>query len=75
MIVRGVYLTRTGHQLAGYAATASLEPLRGISPHAVPVLPVPARLLDMTSWSPHTRVSVVRAAAGCRAAPVAAVLV
>lgn len=27
MIARGVYLTRTGHQLAGYASTASLQPL------------------------------------------------
>ncbi|WP_399126574.1 hypothetical protein [Streptomyces sp. ITFR-6] len=44
-------------------------------PHAVLVLPVLARLLAMTSWSPHTRVSAVRAAAGCRAAAGAAALV
>lgn len=75
MIARGVYLTRTGHQLAGYASTASLKPLHGISLHAVLVLPVLSRLLAMTSWSPHTRVSVVRAAAGCYAAAVAAALV
>ncbi|ROQ63068.1 hypothetical protein EDD93_5805 [Streptomyces sp. 840.1] len=75
MIARGVYLTRTGHQLAGYASTAPLKPLHGISLHAVLVLPVLARLLAMTSWSPHTRVSVVRAAAGCWAAAVAAALV
>ncbi|WP_073736263.1 hypothetical protein [Streptomyces sp. CB02488] len=75
MIARGVYLTRTGHQLAGYASPASLKPLHGVSLHAVLVLPVLARLLAMTSWSPHTRVSVVRAAAGCYAAAVAAALV
>ncbi|MEV0783941.1 hypothetical protein AB0I52_13380 [Streptomyces sp. NPDC050423] len=75
MIARGVYLTRTGHQLAGYASTASLKPLHGVSLHAVLVLPVLARLLAMTSWSPHTRVSVVRAAVGCYAAAVAAALV
>ncbi|MGN5630593.1 hypothetical protein [Streptomyces sp. AC154] len=75
MIARGVYLRRTGHQLAGYASAASLKPLHGVSLHAVPVLPVLARLLAMTSCSPHTRVSVVRAAAGCFAAAVAAALV
>lgn len=75
MIARGVYLTRTGHQLAGYASTASLKPLHGVSLHAVLVLPVLVRLLAMTSWSPHTRVSVVRAAVGCYAAAVAAALV
>ncbi|MFD7430490.1 hypothetical protein ACFV6Z_26115 [Streptomyces sp. NPDC059818] len=75
MIARGVYLTRTGHQLAGYASTASLKPLHGVSLHAVLVLPVLVRLLAMTSWSPHTRVSVVRAAVGCCAAAVAAALV
>lgn len=26
VIARGVYLTRTGHQLAGYVSTASLKP-------------------------------------------------
>ncbi|MFG2408981.1 hypothetical protein ACGFR8_32490 [Streptomyces brevispora] len=75
MIARGVYLTRTGHQLAGYASTESLKPLHGVSLHAVLVLPVLARLLVMTSWSAHTRVSVVRAVVGCYAAAVAAALV
>ncbi|MFF1921183.1 hypothetical protein ACFVW8_11500 [Streptomyces sp. NPDC058221] len=75
MIARGVYLTRTGHQLAGYASTASLKPLHGVCLHAVLVLPVLVRLLDMTSWSAHTRVSVVRAAVGCYAAAVAVALV
>lgn len=75
MIARGVYLTRTGHQLAGYASTASLKPLHGVSLHAVLVLPFLARVLALTSWSARTRVSVVRAAAGCCAAAVAAALV
>ncbi|MEV7404774.1 hypothetical protein AB0N93_30850 [Streptomyces sp. NPDC091267] len=75
MIARGVYLTRAGHQLAGYASTASLKPLHGVSLHAVLVLPALARLLALTSWNASARVSVVRAAVGCYAAAVAAALV
>ncbi|WP_406448130.1 hypothetical protein OG782_04750 [Streptomyces sp. NBC_00876] len=75
MIARGVYLTRTGHQLAAYSSTAPLKPLHGVSLHAVLVLPVLARLLALTSWSARARVAAVRAAAGCYAAAVAAALV
>lgn len=74
MIARGVYLTRTGHQSAGYRSTASLKPLHGVSLHAILVLPALARLLARTSWSARTRRSVVRAAAGCCAALVVAAL-
>ncbi|WLQ32502.1 hypothetical protein P8A18_03125 [Streptomyces castrisilvae] len=75
MIARGVYLTRTGHQLAGYASTAPLKPLHGVSLHAVLVLPVLARVLDTTSWSTRTRLRAVRTAVGAYALAVAAALV
>ncbi|MFG2631381.1 hypothetical protein [Streptomyces sp. NPDC048473] len=74
MIARGVYLTRTGHQWAGYRSTASLKPLHGVGLHAILVLPALARLLARTSWSARTRHSVVRAAAGCCAAVVVGAL-
>lgn len=72
MIARGVYLTRTGHQLAGYASTAPLKPLHGVSLHAVLVLPVLARVLDTTSWSTRTRLRAVRTAVCAYALAVAA---
>ncbi|WP_240799281.1 hypothetical protein [Streptomyces sp. A0958] len=75
MIARGVYLTRTGHQLAGYASTAPLKPLHGVSLHAVLVLPVLARALALTSWSPRVRLRMVRAAVGGYALAVAGALV
>ncbi|MDF6041142.1 hypothetical protein LRD69_02985 [Streptomyces sp. JH14] len=74
MIARGVYLTRTGHQPAGYASTASLKPLHGVALHAILVLPALARVLAGTSWSTSTRRTVVRAAVGCYAVAVAGAL-
>ncbi|MET8511636.1 hypothetical protein [Streptomyces sp. NPDC005077] len=75
MIARGVHLTRTGHQLAGYASTASLRPLHGVSLHAILVLPVLARVLAGTPWSVATRRTLVRAAVGCYAAAVVGALI
>ncbi|MET8328904.1 hypothetical protein [Streptomyces sp. NPDC005181] len=75
MIARGVYLTRTGHQLDGYASTASLKPLHGVSLHAVLALPALARVLAGTRWSASTRRTVVRAAVGCYAAAVVGALI
>ncbi|MGW0940938.1 hypothetical protein ACWD4O_00100 [Streptomyces sp. NPDC002623] len=72
MIARGVVLTRTGHQEAAYASTASLKPLHGVALHAVLVLPALAWLLSRTSWSETVRWRIVAAAAGCYAAAVAA---
>ncbi|MEU0830180.1 hypothetical protein [Streptomyces sp. NPDC005969] len=75
MIARGVYLTRTGHQLAGYDSTASVKPLHEVSLHAILVLPLLAGVLARTSWSARTRRTVVRAAVGCYAAAVGGALV
>ncbi|MEU3465372.1 hypothetical protein ABZ721_36220 [Streptomyces sp. NPDC006733] len=75
MIARGVVLTRTGHQAAGYRSTASVKPLHGVSLHAILVLPVLARLLTLTSWSPHARYRTVLAASGGYAAAVVGALV
>jgi hypothetical protein len=75
MIARGVILTRTGHQAAGYRSTASVKPLHGVSLHAILVLPVLAWLLTFTAWSPRARYRAVLAAAGCYTAAVAAALV
>lgn len=75
MIARGVVLTRTGHQAAGYRSTASVKPLHGVSLHAILVLPALAWLLSLTSWSPRARYRAVLAAAGCYAAAVAGALV
>jgi hypothetical protein len=72
MIARGVVLTRTGHQEAAYHSTAPLKPLHGVSLHAVLVLPLLARLLARTSWSPGQRRRIVGAAAACYAAAVVA---
>ncbi|MDJ0346876.1 hypothetical protein QMK19_37640 [Streptomyces sp. H10-C2] len=75
MIARGVVLTRTGHQAAGYRSTASVKPLHGVSLHAILILPVLAWLLTFTSWSPEARYRTVVAAVGCYAAAVAGAVV
>ncbi|MFG2606971.1 hypothetical protein ACGFT2_26035 [Streptomyces sp. NPDC048514] len=72
MIARGVVLTRAGHQEAAYHSTAPLKPLHGLSLHAVLVLPLLARVLSVTSWSPGRRRRIVAVAAACYAAAVAA---
>ncbi|WP_344532898.1 hypothetical protein [Streptomyces albiaxialis] len=64
MIARGVYLTRTGHQLDAYSSTAPLKPLHGVSLHAVLVLPLLAWALSRTGWSAAARHRTVSAAAG-----------
>ncbi|MDF9811432.1 hypothetical protein [Streptomyces sp. SPB162] len=74
MIARGVILTRTGHQAAGYRSTASVKPLHGISLHAILVLPVLARLLTFTTWSAQARYRAVVASAGCYTAAVVGAL-
>lgn len=75
MIGHGVYLTRTGHQLAAYDSTAPFKPLHGVSLHAVLVLPVLAWVLSRTGWSEAARLRTVRAAVGCYAAAVAGAVV
>ncbi|MFG3254711.1 hypothetical protein [Streptomyces sp. NPDC048172] len=62
MIARGVYLTRTGHQLDAYASTAPLKPLHGVSLHAVLVLPLLAWVLSRTRWDAGTCRRTVAAA-------------
>jgi hypothetical protein len=65
MIARGVVLTRTGHQQAGYDSTGPLKPLHGVSLHAILVLPVLAWLMGRTRWSERSRRRVMGVAVGC----------
>ncbi|WP_442818648.1 hypothetical protein [Streptomyces sp. NBC_01320] len=74
MIARGVYLTRTGLQSAGYDSTASVKPLHAVGLHAILVLPLLAAVSARTSWTARTRRTVVRAAVGCYAAAVGGAL-
>jgi hypothetical protein len=64
MIIRGVVLSRAGHQQTAYHSTAPLKPLHGVSLHAVLVLPALAWLLSRTAWSDATKERIVYAAVG-----------
>ncbi|MBB5936619.1 hypothetical protein [Streptomyces zagrosensis] len=65
MIARGVVLTRTGHQEAGYHSTGFLKPLHGVSLHAILVLPALAWLLTRTPLDREARRKTVAIAVGC----------